>query len=85
MGKDSRWAFPSESPSAITQTPSPLSNSQLLGYRAAVADLVQEASRRLGPSNLAAAERLVARRLGQREFASVLSRLDGGVGATAER
>ena len=85
MGKDSRWAFPSESPSAITQAPPPLSNSQLLGYRAAVADLVQEASRGLGPSNLAAAERLVAGRLGQREFACVLSRLDGGVGATAER
>ena len=85
MGKDSRWAFPSESSSAITQAPSPLSNSQLLGYRSAVADLVQEASRHLGPSNLAVAERLVAERLGQREFACVLSRLDGGVGATAER
>ena len=85
MGKDSRWAFPSESSSAITQAPSPLSNSQLLGYRAAVADLVQEASRCLGPSNLAAAESLVAGRLGQREFACVFSRLDGGVSATAER
>jgi hypothetical protein len=85
MGKDSGWAFPSESSSAITQAPSPLSNSQLLGYRAAVADLVQGASSRLGPSNLAAVERLVAERLEQREFACVLSRLDEGVGATAER
>jgi hypothetical protein len=63
----------------------PLSNSQLLGYRAAVADLVREASRRLGPSNLAAVERLVAERLGQREFACVRPRLDEGVGATAQR
>jgi hypothetical protein len=85
VGNDSRRAFPSESSSAITQAPSSLSNSQLLGYRAAVADLVQEASRCLGPSNLAAVERLVAGRLGQQEFARVLSRLDGGVGATAER
>lgn len=80
MGRDST----SESSSAITQAPSPLSNPQLLAYRAAVADLVREASS-LGPSSLAAAERLVAGRLGEQEFASVLSRLDGGVGPTAER
>jgi hypothetical protein len=85
MGNDSRWAFPSESSWAITQAPSPLSSSHLLGYRAAVADLVQETSRRIDPVNLDAAERLVAGRLGQREFASVLSRLDGGEGANAER
>ena len=81
MGTDSGWASPSESSSTTTQASSPLSNSQLLGYRAAVADLVQEAS----GANLTAAEGLVAGRLGQPEFADVLSRLDGGAGSAAER
>jgi hypothetical protein len=85
VGNDSTRAFPLEFSSVITQAPSSLSNSQLLGYRTAVADLVQEATRFLGPSNQAAAERLVAGRLGQQEFVRVLSHLDGGVGAVAER
>jgi len=62
-----------------------MSGSQLFSYRAVVADLVEEASRCLGPSDLAAAERIVAGSLGQQEFAAVLSRLDGGVDAAAAR
>jgi Family of unknown function (DUF5715) len=85
VGKDPRWEFASDSSPALTQVSSALSDSQLLGYRAAVADLVKEASRCLGPSDLVAAERLVAGRLGQQEFASVLSRLDGGVDAAVAR
>ena len=85
MGKDSRRAFPSESSSATTQAPSALPDSALLRYRAAVTDLVQEVSRRQAPASPAAAESLVAGRLGQQEFACVLARLDGGADAAAER
>ena len=84
MGKGSRREFPPDSSPVIAHVSSGLSNSQLLGYRAAVDDLV-EASRCRGPSDLLAAERLVAGRLGQPEFAAVLSRLDGGVDAAAAR
>jgi hypothetical protein len=63
---------------------SALLDSQLFGYREAVDDLV-EASRHLRPSDLLAAEGLVAKRLGQPEFTSVLSRLDGGVDIAAAR
>jgi hypothetical protein len=83
VGKGSRREFPSDSASAFTHVSSALSNSQLFGYRTAVADLVKEAGGCLGPSGLVAAERLVAERVGQQEFASVLSRLDGGVDAAA--
>jgi hypothetical protein len=84
VGKDSRREFPPDSSPVIAHVSSGLSNSQLFAYRAAVADLM-EASRCLGPSDLVAAERLVAGRLGQQEFASVLSRLDGGVDVAAAR
>jgi hypothetical protein len=62
-----------------------LPNSRLSGYRAAVGDLVEEASRRLRPSDPLAAERLVGEHLGQPEFTAVLSRLEGGVDAVAAR
>jgi hypothetical protein len=84
VGKDSRQEFPSDSSSVIAQVSSALSNSQLFVYRAAVADLV-EASRCVDPTDLAAVERLVVGRFGQQEFASVLSRLNEGVDATAAR
>jgi hypothetical protein len=84
VAEHSRQELPSDSSWAIAQVSSVLPNRQLLSYRAAVADLVKEASS-LGPSDLIATERLVARRLGQREFASVLSRLNGGVDAVAVR
>jgi hypothetical protein len=84
VGEHSRQELRSGSSWALAQASSALSNHQLLSYRAAVADLVKEASS-LDPSDLAAAETLVAGRLGQREFASVLWRLDGGVDATVAR
>jgi hypothetical protein len=84
VGKHPGREFPPDSSPVIAQVSAGLSNSQLSVYRAAVADLV-EASRCLGPPDLVAAERIVAGRLGQQEFASVLSRLDGGVDATAGR
>ena len=64
---------------------SPRLDARLLGYRAAVDDLVKEAARQPGSSGLPATEELVARRLGQPELASVLSCLDGGVDAAAAR
>lgn len=85
MGKHRGRELPPDSSPAIVHGSSVLSDPQLSGYRAAVADLVKEATSSLGPSDLAAAERLVAGRLGQQEFASVLSRLDGGVDAAAAR
>jgi hypothetical protein len=59
--------------------------SGLAGYRAAVDDLVQEASSHLRRSALAAAEAVITKRLGQREFTGVLSSLDGGVDEVACR
>jgi hypothetical protein len=85
VGRDSWREFPPDSSSSATQVSSGLSDTQLFVYRAAVADLVKEASTCLGPSGLVAAERLAAGRLGGQEFASVLSRLDGGVDAAAAR
>ena len=70
---------------AVAQVAPILPNSQLLQYRAAVDDLVTEAGRRLGPSGSLTAEAFVVERLGQPEFASVLSRLAGGVDAVAAR
>jgi hypothetical protein len=64
---------------------SALPDSRLLCYRMAVDDLVKAASRHPRPSDLLTAEGLVARRLRQPEFTSVLSRLDGGVDAVAAR
>ncbi len=73
-------------PPAVKAGMSPaLLDSRLLGYRAAVDDLVKEAARHPGSSGLPATEELVARRLGQPELASVLSCLDGGVDAAAAR
>jgi hypothetical protein len=62
-----------------------LPNCQLPDYRVAVDDLVKEAGRHPRSSDPLAAEHLLARRLGQPEFTSVLSRLDGGVDAVAAR
>ena len=59
--------------------------SELAGYRGVVDDLVREAGGYPRPSDLPAVEGLIARRLGQPEFAVVLSRLEGGVDAVAAR
>jgi hypothetical protein len=67
------------------QPPSALPDLLLPAYRAAVEDLVEEASSHQRPSDLPIVERLLARRLGQREFTAVLSYLDGGVDGAAGR
>lgn len=60
-----------------------LSNSLLSGYRAAVEDLVGDASRYPRPSDLPAVEGLVSSRLGQPEITAVLARLGEGADAAA--
>jgi hypothetical protein len=67
------------------QVPSALPDSLLPAYRAAVEDLVVEASSHPRPSDLPIVERLVAKRLGQPEFTAVLSYLDGGADGAAGR
>jgi hypothetical protein len=67
------------------QPPSALPDLLLPAYRAAVEDLVEEASSHQRPSDLPIVERLLAKRLGQPEFAAVLSYLDGGVDGAADR
>lgn len=62
--------------------PSP---SRLRDYRVAVDDLVRQADPLLRRSALFRAERLLADGLGQPEFTSVLSRLDGGADVVAAR
>jgi hypothetical protein len=64
------------------EMPSVLPNSLLLGYRAAVEELVEDASGRLRPT---AVEGLVAERLGLPEITAVLSYLDEGADAAAAR
>lgn len=85
MGRHSRSAWRLDASGAVAQIASSLPNSQLLSYRAAVDDLVKEASRRLEPSGLLAIEGFVVDRLGQPEFTPVFSCLDGGVDAVAAR
>jgi hypothetical protein len=67
------------------QAPSALPDSLLPAYRAAVEDLVEEASSYPRPSDLPIVERLVAKRLGQPELTAVLSYLDGGADGAAGR
>jgi hypothetical protein len=69
----------------IKAAPAALPDSQLIGYRAAVDDLVTEASRHPRPADLAAVEGLILRRLEQPEIAIVLSYLDGGTAAVTAR
>ena len=85
MAKHTRSVCRLDASEAVAQVASILSNSQLLEYRAAVDDLVMEASRRLVPSDLLTAETFAVERLGQSEFAPVLSRLDGGADTVMAR
>jgi len=85
VGKHTRSAWRLEASGAVAQIASILPNSELLSYRAAVDDLVKEASRRLELSGLLAIEGFVADRLGQPEFTPVFSCLDGGADAVAAR
>lgn len=60
-----------------------LPDSLLLGYRAAVDDLVREAGSHPGVSDLATVEGLVSRRLEEPEFSGILSHLDEGADIAA--
>ena len=89
MGKHSRPAFPHAEPDIPgPDVPGPAApivlDAQLPGYRAAVDDLVTEASRTLGSAEPPAVSAFVGDRLGRREFAPVLSRLSGGPAAAVE-
>lgn len=67
-----------------TGTSGPPLDFRLPAYRAAVDELAMETSGQPGSRVAEEAEKLVAKRLGQPEFAPVLSRLEGGVdGVTA--
>jgi hypothetical protein len=68
---------------SMVRVPSVLTNSLLSGYRAAVEDLVEDASRYSRSSDLPAVEGLVASRLGQAEITAVLAQIDGGEDAAA--
>jgi hypothetical protein len=71
-----------QAPAAL---PDSLPDSLLPAYRAAVEDLVEEASSHPRPSDPPVVDRLVAKRLGQPELTAVLSYLDGGVDGAADR
>ena len=85
MGRHTRSACRPDAFRPIARLAPGLLNSQLLHYRAAVDDLVTEASRRLRSSGPLAVAAFAAERLTQPECSSVLSRLDGGVAAAAAR
>ncbi len=84
MGEHMRAKRPSDA-SGTAEVPSALPKSRLVGYRAAVGDLVSETSRHPRTSDLLAAEELIAKRLGEPEFADVLSHFDGSMDAVAAR
>ena len=69
----------------MVQAPPAPPNSLLFSYRAAVEELVMEASRYPRSSELTVIEELVAGCLGQPEITAVLSYLDGGADAAADR
>jgi hypothetical protein len=85
MGKPMKAEYSLTAVGGTGQPPSALPDLLLPAYRAAVEDLVEEASSHQRPSDLPIVERLLARRLGQREFTAVLSYLDGGVDGAAGR
>jgi hypothetical protein len=85
MGEHARPECPLDATEGSAEMSPALPDFRLLGYRTAVDDLVKEADSHPGSSDLLATEGLVARRLGQPEFTSVLSRLDGGVDVAVAR
>ena len=65
-------------PESVSRHPLVLPDSSLLVYRAAVEDLVREASRHQQASKMATVEKIVSRRLQEPEISTLLSHLDGG-------
>jgi hypothetical protein len=84
MGEPMKAQYSVAAAAGTDEAPGLLPDTLLPGYRAAVEDLVEEASRRL-PADRLAVERLVAGRLGQPELTAVLSYLDGGADTAAGR
>lgn len=85
MGEQTSTERGPDASGVIAEAPSFLPHFRLSGYRAAVSELVEEASRHPRPADLLAGEEFVAGRLGQPEFTCVLSRLAGGADAVAGR
>jgi hypothetical protein len=85
VSEDTRTDCRLDAPGVISEEPPALSHSRLSSYRAAVGDLAREADTRLRSCGPLSAESLVGEHLGRPEFASVLSRVEGGVGAVAAR
>jgi hypothetical protein len=85
VGELIRADYALDAPRDVAAAPAALPDSQLHGYRAAVDDLVTEASRHPQPADLTVIEGLVVRRLEQPELAGILSYLDGGVAAVTAR
>ena len=85
MGERTKTECRLDMPGVISAGPSPLSDSRLSNYRAAVGDLITEAGMRLRSSGLLPAESFVGEYLGHPELTSVLSRLEGGADAVAAR
>ena len=85
MGKPMKAECSLAAVGGTDQAPAALPDSLLPAYRAAVEDLVEEASSHPRPSDLPIVERIVAKRLGQPEFTAVLSYLGGGVDGAADR
>jgi hypothetical protein len=84
MGKHSRPAGQRAEPDFPGPGAPIAPDARLPAYRAAVDDLVTEASRTLGSAEPPAVGAFVGERLGRREFAPVLSQLSGGPAAAAE-
>ena len=83
MDEHAKALYSLDASGGMVQVPFVLSNSLLSSYRAAVEDVVEDASRHLRPADLSAVEGLVASRLRQPEITAVLARLEGGADAAA--
>jgi hypothetical protein len=85
MGESMRAEYSLTAAEGTDQAPAALPDSLLPAYRAAVEDLVEEASSHPRPADPPVVDRLVAKRLAQPELTAVLSYLDGGVDGAADR
>jgi hypothetical protein len=74
MSQRVKAGYSPDVPGAAARAPGGLPDSALAGYRAAAEDLVDEATRYPGPSDVAAVADLVAKRLAEPQFAAVLTR-----------
>jgi Family of unknown function (DUF5715) len=85
VGEHTRRSLRLDASASVAHLAAELPNSQLLSYRAAVDDLVMEASKHAAPSALFTGGSFAFERLSQPEFTPVLSRLGGGTDAVVAR